>query len=181
MRLAREIYIPGNLFAEEPTIVNQIIGGLALVRKSPLRTVGFFKIANKTDGAVAGFGEFASSHSKFAVVIVDEDTITADGVEPAGVNRAVASTFRENRAATMDGPIAERRNIVGREIGAGGVGNAETTDSQIIHWRLLSACKLKNMFEDGNFNKRVVEVGSLLRIVIKNTILFVQEPFARSV
>src|SRR5208283_2507345 len=107
---------PGNLLPVETTIVNEIVASLAFVGEGALRAVSFFQVAYKANGAISGLGEFATAHRKPAIVIVDEHGIAADGVEPAGLDRAVSSPLGEDSATSVNRPVAQGRHFVGLEV-----------------------------------------------------------------
>ena len=101
----RDVYT-GDLLSEEPAIMNKVVGGLTFVRKSALRSIGFFQVADKTNRAVASLRELAIGHGEVAIVIIDKHCIAADSVEPTFLNGAVAGAFHEQRPTAVNRPVA---------------------------------------------------------------------------
>ena len=101
----RDVYA-GDLLAEEPAIMNKVVGGLTFVRKGALRSISLFEVADKTDRAVASLCELAIGHREAAIVIIDKHSIAADSVEPASLNGAVAGSFSEQRPTAVNCPVA---------------------------------------------------------------------------
>ena len=109
---------PRNLFAVKAAIVDEVIARLACEWKRPLRAVGLFQIAHETDGAITSFRELASGCRKLTVIVIDENRIASDRIEPAIPNSAVSRAFRKNRTAPMDRPVTQRGNIVRAHVSA---------------------------------------------------------------
>ena len=108
--------------------MNKIVAGPTFVRKRALSAVGLFQVANETHRAVAGLGELAAGDGELAIVIIDEDTVAADGVEPAILDGALARALGKDGSAAMNGPVAQRRNVVARTDMCLGMGKAHAFD-----------------------------------------------------
>src|SRR5271157_48636 len=81
----------------------------------------------------------------------------------------------------MNRPIAQRRDLIGFEVGCGSVCNAETMQRHMLHRIGLCARKLDRVLKKRHFHERTSQISALLRIVVKSALLFVQEPLARRV
>ena len=114
---ARYVY-PRDLFPIKAAIVDEVIARPACEWKSALRAVGLFQIADETDGAISGFCEFASGYRELAVIVIDENRIASDRIEPAVLNPAGSRALGKDRSPTVNRPVAQRGDVIAAHIGA---------------------------------------------------------------
>src|SRR5512135_482025 len=96
----------GDLFPENAAVVDEVVGNGAFVGKAAPRPVREPERPDEADRAVAGSRELAPGDTDAPVVVVDEDAVSAHGVEPAVLDGAAAGAVEQDGPAAVDGPVA---------------------------------------------------------------------------
>jgi len=112
------------LFAEDTDVVNEIVGNEALSRVLIARgipgppvfslaegttvfTVGIqMTLSHQTDCALTGFSKFIAVDFYTAIMVIQKDGVSSDGIKKAALNVNIFAPFQIHRSASIDTPIS---------------------------------------------------------------------------
>src|ERR1700724_158997 len=122
----------------------ELLDGMPIVIAKQ-RTADRVRVTHKCDAVGAGLSQMTANGMKATVVVADEDAIAAKLIEHARLNVAIFRTGKEQRAPTVDAPVAAQQWFARLHERPLRVAEREVAKVKPPYWRFRRATHLHKM------------------------------------